>query len=489
MSTTVAHHICQVLSDLFPDYSFPGQPGPLKLDSRTVNTGDIFIALKGHTLDGCQFIDAAITQGAALVLAESDQNHVVLQNGVPVVYRSNFREELGTWLFQAGGISSEVFHLIGVTGTNGKTSVSHYIAQLLEYAGQSAAVIGTVGAGPLHNMRTATYTTPDIIQLHQLLADLFHQGYHWQAIEVSSHALDQQRIAGAPFKAAVFTNLSRDHLDYHGTMQAYGQAKARLFQKKDLAIAVVNLDDPFSELLQRQHQAKALLTYSLSDPSADLFCSDIGVLRDGFELHLNGRWGAFQLILPLFGMFNIANVLAAVTCLAGLGVSMSVLAEGCRQLKPVPGRMQNVSLTTGRPAVVVDYAHTPDALENALCAVRGHLSGNLWCIFGCGGDRDAGKRPQMAEVAERLADHVVVTSDNPRSESPLSIIDDIRQGLSLPAALVQSDRYLAIKETLAMAGPDDVILLAGKGHETYQEIKGVRHDFDDVAIARQLLEA
>lgn len=502
MNSSVSPQICQFLSERFPDIHVPQCHGVLTLDSRTVSSGDIFIALTGSQVDGRAFIPQAIASGAALVLVESDADEVEQADNVPVLRIKALRQTLGEWLFRSGHIRSDDFHLLGVTGTNGKTSVTHYLAQLLEACDEQAAVIGTVGCGPLENMTASTHTTPDMIRLHSLFSDLYHKGYGWHAIEVSSHSLDQQRVAGAPFQAAIFTNLSRDHLDYHGSMSAYGDAKARLFQRPELELAVLNLDDPFSAVLTSVCTADQILTYSLEQAEADLFCSSIEAMSQGFELTLSGRWGTHVLTLPLIGQFNIANVLSALTCLAGLGFEFSHLVKAVGQLSPVAGRMQSVrvpgscshfrsgsGLDAELPVVVVDYAHTSDALENALQAIRQHIKGKLWCVFGCGGDRDKGKRPLMGGIAQRYADCIVVTSDNPRTEPPEAIIADVMTGITLSDSVrIEPDRLVAIQKTIAEAGPEDVILIAGKGHENYQEIDGVRHEFDDVAVAAEQLK-
>lgn len=520
MSDRCLQSICSALQTLFPHFSCPDYlSGQLRLDSRQVQSGDLFIALQGSRLDGRRFIPSAIKQGAALILVESDQDQCsfesmvgdgesVRNKQIAVVELADLRSRLGQWLFDTSSINDSRFNLIGITGTNGKTSVSHYLAQLLEQLQKQTAVIGTVGIGALDNLQAATHTTPDLVSLHHTLDQLFQQGFYYQAMEVSSHALDQQRTAGVPFKAAVFTNLSRDHLDYHGSMQAYGEAKLKLFQQPGLALALVNLDDDFAEQILQNHSAEQCLTYSLANSEADLYCRQVSVTSDGFQLELDGHWGEHKLHLPLLGRFNIANVLSALLTLLGLGFEPQALYQAVSQLKPVPGRMQLVSTIQPQsqasdlsqdkkaaqtfaqeykqaPKVVVDYAHTPDALENALRAVGEHLQGRLWCIFGCGGDRDRGKRPLMAQAAEQLADCVVVTSDNPRTEDPQQIIADICQGLSTPAVLVETDRQQAIERTLLLADPDDVILLAGKGHETYQEIGIERFDFDDVEQAKR----
>lgn len=481
---------------LFPELAgIPALEGRLCIDSRQVAAGDIFVALNGTSHRGLDFIPQSIAKGAGLVLLESDKDEIYEIDQVPVIALNHLRYRLGEWLGEAAELKDSALHLIGITGTNGKTSVSHYLARMLEGLQQKAAVIGTVGIGALDNLQTATHTTPDLVQLHQVIADLKRQGFGYQLMEVSSHALDQQRTAGVPFQSAVFTNLSRDHLDYHGTMAAYGATKSRLFTDYPLKRAVINRDDAYGrELLSRLAQEKpavARYSYSLQDREADLYCAACTPNAEGFDLELRGRWGDFALQLPLLGAFNIGNALAAATLLMASGFAPEQVIGGLKQLQPVAGRMQRFVLpgASGLPQVVVDYAHTPDALKNALSAVRQHLQGDLWCVFGCGGDRDAGKRPLMAEAASCLADQVVVTSDNPRGEEPERILQEVVHGLLHPARLVSVDRAQAIHAAIAEAGADDVILIAGKGHETYQEIQGTRYHFDDAEQAMNALQA
>lgn len=504
----------QALGALFPELAnLPVPKGCLAIDSRRIQVGDVFVALNGSQHKGADFIASAIAKGAALVLLEqvddarqglrSDvplqaesqtlNDQLFWQDSVPVVALESLRARLGQWLAQTSGLDSDALHLIGITGTNGKTSISHYLAQLLEGLGQKTAVIGTVGIGALDALNAATHTTPDLIQLHRVMAALKAEGFNYQAMEVSSHALDQQRTAGVPFQIAVFSNLSRDHLDYHHSMAAYGAAKARLFTDYPLSVAVLNADDAFSSQLQSEIQihnaAVRIVTYSLSDPAADLYCQHLCANPTGFELSLAGRWGEHRIQLPLLGDFNVSNALAAAAVLLSSGFPVAEVMAHLASIQPVAGRMQRVIPQKEQgPQVVVDYAHTPDALENALGAVRAHIEGRLWCVFGCGGDRDAGKRPLMAAVASRLADHVVLTSDNPRTEAPGQILTQVAAGLARPATLSEPDRQEAIRQSICQAGPMDVVLIAGKGHETYQEINGVRQPFDDVAQAIDALK-
>ncbi|SEF56102.1 UDP-N-acetylmuramoylalanyl-D-glutamate--2,6-diaminopimelate ligase [Oceanospirillum linum] len=489
--------VLEEVKALFPQLSERKSPeGVLCIDSRCISEGDVFVALNGTRHQGLDFIPEAKTLGASLVLLESDCDDFYLVDRLPVVALKHLRQRLGHWLAQAGELSDNGLHLIGITGTNGKTSVSHYLAGMLEGLQQKAAVIGTVGIGAPGALRTATHTTPDLVQLHKVMSELKQEGYTYQAMEVSSHALDQLRTAGVPFEVAVFTNLSRDHLDYHGTMAAYGAAKSHLFIRYPIHYAVINADDAYSTTLeqsinQSDHHPR-VYRYSLNDSKADLYCVSCRAEPSGFALSLAGRWGAFTVQLPLLGRFNVANALAAATTLLALGFTAADVMTQLEDVRPVAGRMQLVLPLqvqhAPQPQVVVDYAHTPDALENALLAVKEHIQGRLWCVFGCGGDRDAGKRPLMAEVASRLADEVVLTSDNPRTEDPVHILSQVKHGLLKPAIFSSTDRAVAIRKAVMSADPEDVILIAGKGHEAYQDIQGVRHHFDDVEQARLALD-
>ncbi|SJZ44955.1 UDP-N-acetylmuramoylalanyl-D-glutamate--2,6-diaminopimelate ligase [Oceanospirillum multiglobuliferum] len=498
----MARKVLEQLSQCFPELplalagALDNKTFSLQLDSRLVQAGDLFIALRGSQQDGRNFISAAITKGASIVLVEADQDHFELQTfaeqQIPVIELKTLRSRLGAWLAASTGLgATHGSCLIGVTGTNGKTSVTHYLAQLLDAVQKPCAVIGTVGIGAIHQLQTASHTTPDLISLHAVLAKLQQDGFVYQAMEVSSHALDQQRIAGVPFSIAIFTNLSRDHLDYHGDMDSYGAAKLKLFQCTDLALSVLNLDDAFTATILEHQQAKNCVTYSLYNTEADLYCESVQALPEGFLLQLAGRWGEHALRLPLFGEFNIANVLAALAALLGSGFSLEQLLPIAAQLKPVAGRMQLLS-QPDVAKVVIDYAHTPDALNNALQAVKAHLKGRLICVFGCGGDRDRGKRPLMAQAAEQHANQIWVTSDNPRTESPEQIVQEILSGFSPNSALlvhIEVDRALAIQQAITGAAVEDVVLIAGKGHENYQEIQSVRHYFDDVVCARVAQQA
>lgn len=470
----------------------------LHLDSRNVKGGDIFLAVPGVSADGRDYISAALQAGAALVLAEAPLNEPQAAN---VIVLDGLRAELGSLASQLYRVP-ESLELIGVTGTNGKSSVTHYIAALSEMLGEPAGLIGTLGTGRPQRLGSSGLTTPGALALQASLGQLAAEGVARVAMEVSSHALAQDRLDAANIRVAVFTNLSRDHLDYHGSMAAYAAAKALLFRRQALELAVVNADDPLARLMLAGLPAGVRVLAVSSDESlpvdeaVTLGVAGSTLLPEGLEALIATPEGERLLSLPLLGRFNLNNVLLAMAVLYGRGATLDALFDAAARLTPVPGRMQALGLAgqdVARPTVVIDYAHTPDALENALAALREHLpgSGRLWCVFGCGGDRDAGKRPLMAAAAERYADQLVITDDNPRSEAPERIRQQMVDGLSQPAqasAWNIGGRREAILRAVTEAADEDVILIAGKGHEDYQEIAGVRHAFSDLAEAQAALE-
>lgn len=456
----------------------------LTLDSREVRRGSVFVALTGAAVDGHDFIEAAIAAGAVAVLAERP----VGDRSVPVVVVPELRAQLGGLAHDFFDRPSEQLTMIGITGTNGKTSTCQYIAQSLDFLGRRCGIIGTNGQGLWGALQQTQNTTPDVIRLHQELSRQSIQGGRYCAMEVSSHGLDQGRVDGVRYHTAVFTNLSRDHLDYHGTMDAYGAAKWRLFQWPGLVNAVVNLDDAWVREHRNSIRAERVLSYGEHD-QADIRVLAYRCHPTGLDARVITPWGEAELNLPLLGRFNLSNALAAFAVLLSESVPLSTAARVLSNLRPVSGRMEKILIEDG-PTVVVDYAHTPDALEKALSACRDHVQGRLGVIFGCGGDRDSGKRPEMAAVAEAGADFVVITDDNPRSESSAQILADIRAGFRAPQQVTEiADRRQAIYDTLSRATADDVVLIAGKGHEAYQEIAGVRHDFSDQQTVRDWLEA
>jgi len=459
----------------------------LCLDSRAVAPGDVFVAMKGYRSDGRAYIGQAIERGAAAVLYEAGE---VAPIAVPHVAVDKLDRLAGEIAHLVYGRPSERLWLAGVTGTNGKTSVSQWIAQGMNALGRKCAVIGTLGSGFLGTLAESANTTPDAVALHRLLAQFEAQGASGCAMEVSSIGLDQGRINGAHFKVAAFTNLTRDHLDYHGDIDAYGEAKERLFSLPGLEAAVINLDDPFGERLAEQISGRVrTIGYTLSGrrgASEVLAAEHLAMTSTGLSFKVDG----VVIEAPVVGRFNASNLLAVIGTLLAAGVPFGDIARALRDIVPPAGRMQSVG-GRGQPLVVVDYAHTPDALEQALLALRETATargGKLTCVFGCGGDRDAGKRPQMGAIAERLADAVVLTSDNPRSEDPMAILAAIRSGME-GAPAIEPDRAAAIRHAVKGAGASDVILLAGKGHEPYQETAGVRQPFSDIEQATAALGA
>ena len=461
----------------------------LTLDSRKVRPGDLFLAIPGLKVVGREHITDAIAHGAAAIAYEAEGAKVLPITDIPMIPVKGLAAQLSDIAGRFYGDPSRNLNLIGVTGTNGKTSVTQLVAQALDTLGQHCGIIGTLGTGFYSELKSGIHTTPDPISVQSTLYDLKRAGAKAVAMEVSSHGLDQGRVTALAFDVAVMTNLSRDHLDYHGTMEAYAAAKAKLFAWNDLRCRVVNLDDAFGRQLAAAPHSSRLITYSLENSSAYLFCRDAHFDDDGVRATLVTPQGSHALRSSLLGRFNLSNVLAAVGALMGLDYPLDDILKVLPTLEGPAGRMQRLG-GGSRPLVVVDYAHTPDALEKVLAALRPHAKGQLTCLFGCGGDRDRGKRPLMAEVVERLADKVLVTDDNPRSEDPSRIFDDIRTGfVSANAVDFVAGRGQAIAQIVAQASAADVIVLAGKGHEDYQEINGERQSFSDLEEATKALDA
>jgi len=462
----------------------------LALDSRRVRAGDAFFALRGTRGHGIEFAAGAVAQGARVVLAEAPATSATTL-GVPVIWIDRLHAQVGEIAARYYGRPSQALQVVGVTGTNGKTSTVQLIAQALHHLGHSPATIGTLGAGLHGQVEEGERTTPDAIHVQELLASFRTQGATHVAMEVSSHALEQGRVGAVAFGTAVFTNLTRDHLDYHGSMEAYGDAKAKLFAWPTLTHAAINVDDAFGrELLHRTPgHVRKLRVSAAGDLASDIRASNILTSAEGLRFELHTPWGSRPVQTHLIGRFNVDNLLAVVAVLGALGESFERIVEAVSALHPVNGRMSRLGGRHGQPLVVVDYAHTPDALEQSLHAVRAHCEGRLICVFGCGGERDAGKRPLMGAIAERLADIAIITDDNPRGEDGDAIVAQIVAGLMHPErAHVQRNRALAITEALHLAKPGDVVLIAGKGHETYQEGAHGKRPFDDLAVARAALE-
>lgn len=466
-------------------------------DSRKAAPGNVFVACPGEARDGRDFIPQAVAQRVDGVLWEADHYQWDPALDVPNVGVAGLRARIGEIAAHVYGEPSRALHMVGITGTNGKTSVAHWIAQTLSQLNQKTAIIGTVGNGfpsvgdAPGALTPALNTTPDAIELQQRLAHYRQQGAVACAMEVSSHGLAQGRVNGTTFKIAVLTNLSRDHLDYHGDMERYAEAKARLFTWPGLEWAVLNVDDAFGQQLEGETRPARVAGYGFRRGA--VIGEKLQLSQAGLHLAVGTDWGNAELDVPLLGRFNAANLLAVLTTLLVSGVKLDAACQALASITPPPGRMQTLG-GGAHPLVVVDYAHTPDALEKVLATLREIVrDGRLICVFGCGGNRDKGKRPLMGKAASHGADEVWVTSDNPRNEDPRHVIDDILAGM--PATKpngpvhVEPDRARAIFEAIGGAHQGDVVLIAGKGHEDYQEVAGERLPFSDVAVAEKALAA
>ncbi len=471
----------------------------LTLDSRDVAPGSLFLACAGTRQHGSAYIDEALNAGASAVVWESEPGAAPLpthwrsaRNGhrVPIVGVPRLSQKLGLVADRFYDSPSRDLFVVGITGTNGKTSCSHFLAQAL-HNGTPCGVIGTLGYGLFGTLSPATHTTPDAITCHRLLADMRDQGAKAVAMEVSSHGLDQGRVNAIVFDVAVFTNLSRDHLDYHGHMGAYARAKRRLFEMPGLKAAVINRDDEFGrELISALREDVNVVSYGLgaSGSPADVVGEIVRCDAQGLSLRVTTPWGEGCFTSGLLGQFNASNLLAVLATLLVRGLSLDDALSRVSALTTVPGRMERFG-GGAQPLVVVDYAHTPDALDKALQAARQHCTGQLWCVFGCGGDRDPGKRPLMGQVATALADRVIVTDDNPRTEDPGVIVDDILAGMrDAHHVRVEHERANAIEEAICSAQAGDVVLVAGKGHEAYQQVGNERRPFSDAAVVARSLE-
>ena len=500
-----------------------------RLDSRQVASNDVFVLLKSHT-PNCQKSRDYLYQAAknaAFILSEIDPiallatanvpphaNIELIDNAqataqqqldslpCPVVYAPNIRDFLGD-LIQARLQHQQPVTLpavVAVTGTNGKTTISQLVAQLTQLTGMSSAVMGTAGNGRLGTLVQASHTTGDALAVQQFLYQMGREGAQLLALEASSHGLDQQRLQGMPVSVAIYTNLSRDHLDYHADMAEYAAAKAKLFDKAhfpDLTHAIVNIDDEHAQIMLDTAHASELTvwTYSLdATKTATFVAAKIKPSLQGVEISLrtdfgDGNVNNLDIVSPLLGRFNVANLLAAMAAAVALEISLERIAPVVPQLQGAVGRMQRVPSNDG--CFIVDYAHTPDALSQVLASLKTHCKGQLWAVFGCGGDRDAGKRPLMAQAGLAGADQVILTADNPRTEDPQAILQDMQAGMSAEQyqrTHIEPARQKAIEYAVNQAATDDIVVIAGKGHETYQEINNVRYDFDDSIILQNALE-
>ena len=468
----------------------------LTADSRRVRPGDVFFACRGRAVAGHQFISDAVRYGAVAIVYEAPGAALpALPLRVPLIGVEDLSFKIGMIADRFYGHPSRSLSVVGVTGTNGKTSTSHFVAHALSKGVTvPCGLIGTLGSGLYGNLNPGLHTTPDAVSLHALLAEVRDAGSAHAVMEVSSHGLSQGRVQGVHFAVAAFTNLTRDHLDYHGDMDNYARAKRRLFTFPGLRSAVVNMDDAEGwSLLDIIEKEVDVIAYTLSDAPSEaehrLRARHSGALlrarirsnnRAGLELDIDGGFGTGRLSSCLLGSFNASNLLAALGVLLACGVSFDDALGRLATVRPVAGRLEGFGGQQGKPLVVVDYAHTPDALEKVLTTLRGVCAGRLWCVFGCGGNRDRGKRPQMGAIAERLADRVIVTDDNPRDEDPGIIGAEILGGMQQPAsaALIPA-RAEAIAFAVGGAAAEDVVLIAGKGHEDYQEFRGQRRPFSD----------
>jgi len=463
------------------------QPTGVQIDSRKVKPGELFLAYPGERHDGRQFIAQAVAAGACAVLWEATGYQWNKALRVPNLAVHDLRNQAGIIASRFFGEPSKQLWVAGVTGTNGKTTCSQWIAQCLSRLSRPTAVIGTLGSGFPEALDAIPNTTPDPVSLQAQIHQFRAAGAKAVAMEVSSHGLEQGRVNGVSFDVALFTNLTRDHLDYHGSMQAYAEAKARLFAWPDLKHAVINLDDDFGAQLASRIDRSLVNVVGYGFGRGEIAGHRLDLSTRGLKLEITTPWGAARLASPVLGGFNAHNLLGVLGVLMTSDVALEDALSALSQLQPVRGRMQTLRVD-GAPLVVVDYAHTPDALEKALETLRALLpaAGKLHCVFGCGGDRDRGKRPLMGEIATRLADRCIVTSDNPRSENPRSIIDEIIAGAHANYR-IEEDRAAAILEAMSAAQPQDVVLIAGKGHETYQEIGSQRLPFDDFEVASEMI--
>ena len=458
----------------------------MNIDSRKIKPGDLFLAYRGWRDDGRDYIAAAITAGARCIVYDSEGFTQQPHDGVVMVAINGLQHKVGIIAARYYGHPSRDLMVIGVTGTNGKTSCVSLLSQALMQLGYRCGVIGTLGAGMEGELQATGHTTPDPVQLQALLAQFRDQGASHVCIEVSSHALAQGRTNGIDIDVALFTNLTRDHLDYHGSQQAYAQAKASLFKVPGLRYVIVNHDDPFSESLLELSEAEYVLSYGLS--GGDVRAHDIESSERGLTAVISHAGKQQTTHSRLLGRINVWNILATTATLVAFGNSLNEIAKVIEKLDAPVGRMELFTATAALPSVVVDYAHTPDALSLSLQSIAEHCSGDLWVVFGCGGDRDQGKRLLMGEVADRYADHIVLTNDNPRHESASLIIGAIQSGIHNHQPQVILDRSSAIQWAISQAAADDWVLVAGKGHESEQQIGDAMVEFSDRQWVCELME-
>lgn len=471
----------------------------LALDSRDIIKGYVFIALAGSKQHGMAYIDQAINNGACAIIydpAGIESTLVEDSSQIPMIAIKGLAVKLGHIAARFYGNPSELMTVIGITGTNGKTSCSQFLSQMLD----DSSVIGTLGWGEWSNLQKTINTTPDALEMQRILAELLKANKKAVAIEVSSHGLDQGRINGVAIKGAIYTNISRDHLDYHGTMNAYIQAKLLLLKSVGLVFVVVNLDDVFSDQIVAAVPEKVeIWGFSVKGKTrsncTNIIAENILSTDNGIEFELYCHGNKHRIKAPIYGHFNVENILTVFTTMLAMGVAEAEAIKRLEFIRPIPGRMERLG-DERSPLIFVDYAHTPDALDKVLSSIKKHCTQALWVVFGCGGDRDKGKRSQMGQIATQWADHVIITDDNPRYENALDIVNDILKGcqdignstISRNVEVIQ-DRALAIQSVLARAAAKDCIVVAGKGHELYQEINGVRLNFSDSQVISDALTA
>ena len=485
------------LGELFCDSTLANRElhvSGIAIDSRKVKPGDLFLAYKGSQNNGMDYIEEAVQSGAIAIAIDNDETISVELSSTKIFKVIGLRKRAGYIISRFYDEPSKSIQLIGVTGTNGKTTVSYMIAYALYILGKQSALIGTLGHGRFLHLEDSTTTTPDPVTLHSLLTN-WRDNIDFVAMEVSSHAIDQGRVAGAIFDIAVFTNLTRDHLDYHKTIEGYVDAKFQFFQSSGLKHAVINIDDSYGpQLIDSLPPGLKIVVFSVKQDLSKLnkkdvsfvCCNEIKTSNLNSTISIDSSWGQVIIQTSLLGAFNVENILAAFGTLCVSGFNIERIAKTLSEFSGVPGRME-FFYAEDKPLLVIDYAHTPDALEKALIALRPYCSGKLYCIFGCGGNRDEGKRSQMGANSERLSDYVVLTNDNPRTEAPEKIVENILEGVQNKSTVtIKYDRSDAIINTFLNANVNDVILIAGKGHEMTQQIGELLLPFSDRELARRL---
>ncbi len=466
----------------------------IQLDSRRISPGALFVALKGGQDNGELYISSAVENGAAAVLVEGCHIPSMLNLEIPIVGVDDLKSKLAHVCLRFFGDVTNKMSVVGITGTNGKSSIASFTAQISALLGGESATVGTLGYGRIHQTMTETgMTTPDLVSCHRIFAELYEDGVRDVAIEVSSHGIAQNRIDQLSFRVAVISNITRDHLDYHGSFSAYADIKKSFLLSGDAQVAVVNIDDPecekLAQELRQNHQA--LITYSVESADADISAKITSYTQAGLLAHIVSPWGVADVDIPLVGKFNLGNLLAAIASNCAIGKNFDEVIGVISQVHPLEGRMQAVEINndTSLPRVYIDFAHTPDALEHVLKALKHHTKNNLWVVFGCGGDRDSGKRAVMGEIAAKLADRVVLTSDNPRSEDPNKILADIMGGVDEQKPVEKVvERRNAISMAIGSCASNDLVLVAGKGHEEYQLVGSKKLPFSDYVVAKNALE-